>query len=95
MVAFVRDHQAIATCQLGDVGAPGQRLQGGDVDGPAEFGPAAAELAGLQAEELADTGPPLVGQGLGSTRMSVDVACVAITAQAMTVDLMLIAAVTC
>ena len=48
----------------GDVVAAGQGLQGDDVDGAAQLGTAAAELPGLDAEELADPGPPLVGQGL-------------------------------
>jgi hypothetical protein len=64
VVAFVRDHQAVTCGQLADVGVPGQCLQGGDVDGPAELGPAGSELAGLRAEELADAGTPLLGQGL-------------------------------
>ena len=48
----------------GDVVAAGQGLQGDDVDGAAQLRAAAAELAGLDAEELSDPGPPLVGQGL-------------------------------
>ena len=64
VVAFVRNHQPVTCSQLADIGAPGQRLQRDDINGPAELGPAAAELAGLDAEELADAGPPLVGQRL-------------------------------
>ena len=64
VVAFVSDYQAVTRGQLADIGAAGQGLQGDDVDGPAELGPAAAELAWLDAEELADAGPPLVGQRL-------------------------------
>jgi len=48
----------------GDVAAAGQRLQGDDVDGAAQLRPAATELPGRDAEELADPGPPLVSQGL-------------------------------
>jgi len=46
------------------VAAAGQGLQGDDVDGAAKLRTAAAELAGLDAEELSNPGPPLVGQGL-------------------------------
>ena len=64
VVAFVGNHQAVTCSQLADISPPGERLQRDDIDDPAELGPAAAELAGLDAEELADTGPPLVGQRL-------------------------------
>jgi hypothetical protein len=64
MVAFVGDHQAIPGGQLGNVSAPGQGLQRGDVDPAAEPGPSAAELTGFHAEEVTDPGAPLVGQGL-------------------------------
>ena len=64
VVALVRDDQAVPGGELGDVVAAGQGLQGDDVDGAAQPCPAAAELPGLDAEELADPGPPLVSQGL-------------------------------
>jgi hypothetical protein len=64
MVTFVRNHQPVACSQLADIGAPGERLQRDNINGPAELGTASAELAGLNAEELADTRPPLVGQRL-------------------------------
>jgi hypothetical protein len=63
-MALIGDDQPVPGGQLRDVVAAGQGLQGDDVDGAAELGPAAAELPGLDAEELADPGPPLVGQGL-------------------------------
>jgi hypothetical protein len=44
--------QAVPGGQFRDVVAAGQGLQGDDIDGAAEFGPAAAELSGLDAEEL-------------------------------------------
>ena len=49
--------------QLSDVVAADQGLQSDDVDSSAQLGTAAAELPGFHAEELADPGPPLVGQG--------------------------------
>jgi hypothetical protein len=58
MVAFVRDYQAVSGGQLGDVGAPGKRLQRSDVDAAAKFR-AAVGTAGQdpdlsrQREELA------------------------------------------
>lgn len=55
---------AASVSELSDVFAAGQGLQGDDIDGAAQLGPAAAELPGLDAEELADPGPPLVSQGL-------------------------------
>ena len=64
MVALVCDDQPVPGGETGDVVAAGQGLQGDDVDGAAQLRPAAAELAGLDAEEFGDPGPPLVGEGL-------------------------------
>ena len=64
VVALIGDDQPVPGGQLSDVVAAGQGLQGDDVDRSSQLGPAAAELPGLDAEELADPGPPLVGQGL-------------------------------
>ena len=64
VVALISDDQPVPGRQFGDVVAAGQGLQGDDVDGAAQLGAAAAELAGFDAEELSDPGPPLVGQGL-------------------------------
>jgi hypothetical protein len=64
VVAFIGHDQPVPGGQLRDVVAAGQGLEGNDVDGAAELGPAAAELPGLDAEELSDPGPSLVGQGL-------------------------------
>jgi len=64
MVAFVGDDKTVAGGQLADVSAPGEGLQRGDINAPAQLCPAAAKLPGLDAEELADTCAPLVGQGL-------------------------------
>src|SRR5262249_18526730 len=64
VMAFVGDDKAVAGGQLANVGAPGEGLQRGDVDAPAQLCPAAAELAGLDAQELADAGTPLVGPRL-------------------------------
>ena len=62
MVALVGDDQAVPGGELGDVVAAGQDLQGDHVDVPRSL-PAAAELPGLDTEELGDPGPPLVGEG--------------------------------
>ena len=64
VVAFVGDDQPVPGGELCDVVAAGQGLQGDDVDDPGDLRPAAAELPGLDAEELADAGAPLVGQCL-------------------------------
>jgi len=64
MMALVRDDQPVPGGESGDVVAAGQGLQGNDVDGAAELSPAAAELPGLDAEELGNPGSPLVGEGL-------------------------------
>jgi hypothetical protein len=64
VVALISHDQPVPGRQFPDVVAAGQGLQGDDVDGAAELRAAAAELAGLDAEELGDPGPPLVGQGL-------------------------------
>jgi hypothetical protein len=64
VVALVGDDQPVPGGQLRDVVAAGQCLQRDHVDGAPELGPAAAELPGLDAEELSDPGPPLVGQCL-------------------------------
>src|SRR5215510_3881803 len=58
VVAFVGDDQAVPGGQLRDILAAGQGLQGDDIDGAAQLGPAAAELPGFDAEELGDSGPP-------------------------------------
>jgi hypothetical protein len=50
LVAFVGDDQAVPGDQFRDVVSAGQGLQGDDVDGAAELGPAAAELPGFDAE---------------------------------------------
>jgi hypothetical protein len=64
VVALISHDQPVPGRQFPDVVAAGQGLQGDDVDGAAELGAAAAELAGPDSEELGDPGPPLVGQGL-------------------------------
>jgi hypothetical protein len=64
VMAFIGDDQAVAGSQFADVGTPRESLQGGDVDRSAELCPAAADLAGLDTEELADPGAPLVGECL-------------------------------
>jgi hypothetical protein len=63
-VALIGDDQPVPGGQLSDVVAAGQRLQGDHVDGPAQLRLAAAESPRLDAEELSDPGPPLVGQAL-------------------------------
>ena len=62
VVALVGDGQPVGGGEVGDVVPPRERLQGQDVDRPAELRPAAAELPGLDAEELGDPCPPLVGE---------------------------------
>ena len=64
MVAFIGDDQPVTGSQRGDIVLSGERLQGDDVDNPAELRAAAAKLPGLHAEELTDAAPPLVGQRL-------------------------------
>jgi hypothetical protein len=64
VVALIGDDQPVPGGQLGDVVAAGQGLQGDHVDRSSELGTAAAELPGLDAEELADPRPLLVSQGL-------------------------------
>jgi hypothetical protein len=64
VVALVDDDEPVPGGQGSDVVAAGQGLQHGDVDDAAGLGPAAAELAGLDAEQVADPGAPLVGQCL-------------------------------
>jgi hypothetical protein len=71
--------------EFGNVIAAGQRRQHRNVHDSAELAPAAADLAGADAEELLDAGAPLFGQRLRSTSTRVDVARSAITAQAITV----------
>ena len=68
MVAFVDDDQPVAVEDLGG-GAPGQGLEGDEVDDPAAAGLSGAELADLaplRAEQVADTLAPLLGEGEGS-----------------------------
>jgi hypothetical protein len=62
VVALVGDDQPVPGGEAGDVVAAGQGLHGDHVDGAAQLRPAAAELPGLDAEELGDPGPPLVGK---------------------------------
>jgi hypothetical protein len=64
VMAFVGDDKAVPGGQLWHVVAAGQGLQGDDIDGAAQLGPAAAELPRFDAEELADPGPPLVRERL-------------------------------
>jgi hypothetical protein len=64
VVALVCDDQPVSGGESGDVVAASQGLQGHDVDGAAQLRAAAAELPGLDAEELGDPAPPLVGEGL-------------------------------
>jgi hypothetical protein len=63
-MALVGDDQPVGRGQGGDVIAARQGLEGDDVDSAARLRPAAAELPGLDVEELRDPCPPLVGQGL-------------------------------
>ncbi len=86
VVALVHDDQPIAAGELLDVGLAGQCLQHRDIDHPTGFAATAAELAGRDTQQVADAGPPLVGQGLAVDKhASVEVAWVAIIAQAITV----------
>jgi hypothetical protein len=64
VVALVGDDQPVGRGEGGDVIAARQRLESDDIDGAAQLCPAAAELPGLDAEELHDPRAPLVGQGL-------------------------------
>src|SRR5579859_2228815 len=64
VMAFVSDDKAVPGGQLRDVVAAGQGLQGDNIDGAAQLGPAAAELPGFDAEELGDPRSPLVRQRL-------------------------------
>ncbi|MPN17516.1 hypothetical protein SDC9_164870 [bioreactor metagenome] len=61
VVAFVDDHLAVALGELPDVlgAVSGQGLQEHDVDLSAGLGSSAAQLAGLDAEEVADLFAPL------------------------------------
>src|SRR5215471_9231724 len=63
-MAFVGDDKAVPGGELRDVVAAGQGLQGDDIDGATQLGPAAAELPGFDAEDLGDPGPPLVCESL-------------------------------
>jgi hypothetical protein len=62
VVALVGDRQPIPGGELGDAVAACQRLEGEDVDDPADLGAAATKLAGRHAEMIADPSPPLVSQ---------------------------------
>ena len=62
VVALVGDDQAVSGGEISDIVTAGQGLQGDHVDGAAQLRPAAAKLPGLDAEELGDPGPPLVGE---------------------------------
>jgi hypothetical protein len=64
VVALVGDDQPVPSGESGNVVAAGQCLQGDHVDGAVQLRPAAAELPGLDAEELGDPGAPLVGECL-------------------------------
>jgi hypothetical protein len=63
VMTLVDDDVPVIVGEGGDVVASGQRRKQRDVDGAGELAPAAAELAGLEAEELRDTHAPLVGEG--------------------------------
>jgi hypothetical protein len=62
-VAFVDDDVPVPLGQGGDVVAPREGGQQRDVHRAGELASAAAELTGLDAEELFDADAPLVGQG--------------------------------
>ncbi|SNT56700.1 hypothetical protein SAMN05421812_11014 [Asanoa hainanensis] len=64
VVALVNDYVPVPLGEAGDVVAPCQGWQQGDVHRSGELSPATAELAGADAEELFNALPPLVGQGL-------------------------------
>lgn len=64
VMAFVDDDVSIAAGEFSDVIMSGQRGQHGDVHDAGEFAPAAADLAGLDAQQVADLGAPLLGQRL-------------------------------
>jgi hypothetical protein len=63
VVAFVDDDVPVPLGQGGDVVAPREGGQQRDVHRAGEFASAAAELTGLDSEELLDAGAPLVGEG--------------------------------
>ncbi len=63
-VAHVHDDQPVSVGKRGEVVAPGEGLQGGDVDDAGGLGASAAALSGLDAEQVVDAGAPLVGEGL-------------------------------
>ena len=68
VVAFVDDDQPVAVEDLGSVVPPGQGLEGDEVDDPAAAGPSGTELADLapiQAEQVAEALAPLLGEGPG------------------------------
>ena len=68
VVAFVDDDQPVAVEILGVVAAS-QSLEGDEVDDPAAAGSSGAELADLaplQAEQVAEALAPLLGEGEGS-----------------------------
>ena len=64
MVAFVDDDEPIPRRQRGEVVTTRKRLQRGDVDHAPSLGSSTTTLTGLLAEQLIDTGAPLVGKGL-------------------------------
>ena len=60
VMAFVGDDKAGTRRSALGRRHGGTGLQGDDIDGAAQLGPAAAELPGFDAEEFGDLGPPLV-----------------------------------
>jgi hypothetical protein len=64
VVALVDDDEPVARRQLRDVVATGEGLEHGNINYSMSLGTAAAELAGLDAEELNDASAPLVSQSL-------------------------------
>ena len=66
VVAFVDDDEPVATEDLGSVVTASQGLEGDEVDDPAAASPSATELADLaplQAEQVAEALAPLLGEG--------------------------------
>src|SRR5215212_6070580 len=63
VVTLVDHYQPVVAGPAGDVVATGKGLQGGDVDDAGGLAVSAAALTGLHAEQFADAGAPLVGEG--------------------------------
>lgn len=70
-VTLVDHHQPVVAGPAGDVVATGEGLQGGDVDDAGGLAAPAAALPGLHAEQFADAGAPLVGEGFAVERARV------------------------